>query len=37
VFLKRRIGAAQWLALGLSYCGIVLVFVHDLKAAAAAS
>jgi drug/metabolite transporter (DMT)-like permease len=29
--LKRRIGAAQWLALGLSYCGIVLVFVHDLN------
>jgi drug/metabolite transporter (DMT)-like permease len=28
--LKRRIGGAQWLALGLSYCGIVLVFVHDL-------
>lgn len=27
---KRRIGAAQWMALGLSYCGILLVFVHDL-------
>ncbi len=34
VFLKRRIGAAQWLALGLSYCGIVLVFVHDLQGGA---
>jgi drug/metabolite transporter (DMT)-like permease len=34
VFLKRRIGGAQWLALGLSYCGIVLVFVHDLQGGA---
>jgi len=34
VFLKRRIHPAQWLALGLSYCGIVLVFVHDLGAGA---
>lgn len=30
VFLKRRIGRLEWLALALSYCGIVLVFVHDL-------
>ena len=30
VVFKRRIGAAQWMALGLSYCGILLVFVHDL-------
>jgi drug/metabolite transporter (DMT)-like permease len=30
VFFKRRIGGWEWLALGLSYCGIVLVFVHDL-------
>ena len=30
VFLKRRISRYEWLALGLSYCGIVLVFVHDL-------
>jgi drug/metabolite transporter (DMT)-like permease len=29
-FFKRRIGAAEWGALGLSYCGIVLVFMHDL-------
>ena len=27
---KRRIGAMEWAALGLAYCGIVLVFVHDL-------
>lgn len=31
VFLKHRIGRTQWTALGLSYCGIVLVFVHDLQ------
>jgi drug/metabolite transporter (DMT)-like permease len=30
VFFKRRISRAEWLALALSYCGIVLVFVHDL-------
>jgi drug/metabolite transporter (DMT)-like permease len=30
VFLKRRISRYEWMALGLSYCGIVLVFVHDL-------
>ncbi|TFW23912.1 DMT family transporter [Massilia arenosa] len=30
VWLKRHISRAQWLALLLSYCGIVLVFVHDL-------
>jgi drug/metabolite transporter (DMT)-like permease len=30
VFLKRRISRPEWLALALSYCGIVLVFVHDL-------
>jgi drug/metabolite transporter (DMT)-like permease len=30
VFLKRRISLPEWLALGLSYCGIVMVFVHDL-------
>jgi drug/metabolite transporter (DMT)-like permease len=28
---KRRIGRAEWIALALSYCGIVLVFAHDLK------
>ncbi len=30
IFLKRRISGWEWLALALSYCGIVLVFVHDL-------
>jgi drug/metabolite transporter (DMT)-like permease len=30
VFLKRRIRRVEWFALALSYCGIVLVFVHDL-------
>ena len=27
---KRRVKGAQWAALALSYCGIVLVFIHDL-------
>jgi drug/metabolite transporter (DMT)-like permease len=36
-FFKRRIGLAQWGALGLSYCGIVLVFMHDLAGGQAAS
>ena len=31
---KRRIGGAQWTALGLSYCGILLVFIHDLNGGA---
>jgi drug/metabolite transporter (DMT)-like permease len=31
---KRRIGGAQWAALGLSYCGILLVFIHDLNGGA---
>ncbi|MCS0611631.1 DMT family transporter [Massilia kyonggiensis] len=31
---KRRIGRAEWIALALSYCGIVLVFAHDLKGGA---
>jgi drug/metabolite transporter (DMT)-like permease len=30
IFLKRHISRLEWLALVLSYCGIVLVFVHDL-------
>lgn len=30
-YLKRRITAAQWLALGLSYMGVLLAFVHDLS------
>jgi len=36
LFLKRRIARTQWAALALSYCGIVLVFVHDLGAAGGA-
>ena len=34
VFLKRHISRAEWLALVLAYCGIVLVFVHDLTGGA---
>jgi drug/metabolite transporter (DMT)-like permease len=34
VFLKRNISRVEWLALALSYCGIVLVFVHDLQGGA---
>jgi drug/metabolite transporter (DMT)-like permease len=32
VVLKRHITRLEWLALVISYCGIVLVFVHDLGA-----
>ncbi|PWF48959.1 DMT family transporter [Massilia glaciei] len=28
--LKRHISGGQWIALAASYCGIVLVFAHDL-------
>jgi drug/metabolite transporter (DMT)-like permease len=31
---KRPIARAQWAALALSYCGIVLVFLHDLNGGA---
>ncbi len=31
--LKRAIRRVEWIALALSYCGIVLVFVHDLRVA----
>lgn len=34
---KRRIAPAQWGALALSYCGIVLVFLHDLAGGQAAN
>lgn len=34
VWLKRHITAAQWGALLVSYCGIVLVFAHDVRAGA---
>jgi len=30
VFFKRSISRVEWMALGLSYCGIVFVFLHDL-------
>jgi drug/metabolite transporter (DMT)-like permease len=29
--LKHHIGRKQWMALAISYCGIVLVFLHDLQ------
>jgi len=29
--LKHQIGRKQWMALAISYCGIVLVFLHDLR------
>ena len=31
MFLKRKVGVLEWAALGVSYLGIVLVFLHDLK------
>jgi drug/metabolite transporter (DMT)-like permease len=34
LFLKRRISRVEWAALGVSYGGIVLVFVHDLDGGA---
>ncbi|WP_332876185.1 DMT family transporter [Massilia sp. S19_KUP03_FR1] len=34
VFFKRRISRLEWMALGLSYCGIVFVFLHDLHGGA---
>lgn len=30
LFLRHRISPLEWLALGTSYCGIVLVVAHDL-------
>lgn len=30
-FLKRRIGGLEWAALGISYLGTVLVFLHDAR------
>jgi drug/metabolite transporter (DMT)-like permease len=32
VSLKRHISRIEWLAMATSYCGIVLVFAHDLRA-----
>jgi drug/metabolite transporter (DMT)-like permease len=34
LLLKRSIGRVEWAALGVSYGGIVLVFVHDLDGGA---
>jgi drug/metabolite transporter (DMT)-like permease len=34
LWMKRRIARLEWIALALSYCGIVLVFVHDLDGGA---
>jgi drug/metabolite transporter (DMT)-like permease len=34
VFFRRRISKLEWAALGLSYCGIVFVFLHDLHGGA---
>lgn len=31
IFLHRRVKPIEWAALGVSYAGIVLVFLHDLK------
>lgn len=31
VFLQRKVSRIEWAALGVSYLGIVLVFLHDLK------
>ena len=31
LFLKKKIGALEWMALATSYLGTVLVFVHDAK------
>ena len=31
IFLQRKVCMLEWAALGVSYLGIVLVFVHDLK------
>jgi len=31
MFLKRHISRIEWLAMAVSYCGIVLVFAHDLR------
>src|SRR5690554_4410712 len=30
-YLKNRITAAQWMAMALSYMGVLLAFVHDLS------
>jgi drug/metabolite transporter (DMT)-like permease len=35
LFLKHHISRRQWLALAISYAGIVLVFLHDLQGGSA--
>jgi drug/metabolite transporter (DMT)-like permease len=35
--LKRHISRLEWFALAASYCGIVLVFVHDLRGGVSAA
>jgi len=35
LYLKQHISRRQWLALAVSYAGIVLVFVHDLRSGGA--
>jgi drug/metabolite transporter (DMT)-like permease len=34
LFFKRRISRTEWMALGLSYAGILFVFLHDLHGGA---
>ncbi|MDB5762159.1 MAG: family transporter [Herminiimonas sp.] len=31
LFLKKKIGALEWMALGTSYLGTVFVFIHDAR------
>jgi drug/metabolite transporter (DMT)-like permease len=31
LFLKKKIGGLEWLALGTSYLGMVFVFIHDVR------
>ena len=31
LYLKRRITGGQWVAMGLSYAGVLLAFIHDLS------
>ncbi|MFP5390166.1 MAG: DMT family transporter [Gammaproteobacteria bacterium] len=37
LIFKRHISRAQWLAMGVSYAGIVLVFLHDLRGSGTAA
>ncbi len=31
IFLRRPVATRQWLAMGVAYAGVVLVFLHDLR------